>query len=95
MHFVSKTRLDNDMTDLISLLYFKTENELLGPIWTGAVYDENQTGQWPDQSYKYGLCRKQNCVVVINQSRCSLWWKQYNTKMCPIVYKCGLRRNWN
>ena len=55
-----KTRQDNDMTDHIGLLHSKIETELLGPIWSGTVCDENQIGQRLDNSYKYGLHWKQN-----------------------------------
>ena len=55
-----KTRQDNDMTDHIGLLHSKIETELLGPIWSGIVCDENQIGQRLDNSYKYGLHWKQN-----------------------------------
>ena len=40
---MTKTRWDNDMTDYISLVYTEIEIELLAPIWSGAVCDENQT----------------------------------------------------
>ena len=41
---MTKIWQDNDMIDCIDLVYIETENELLGPIWPGVVYDENQTG---------------------------------------------------
>ena len=44
VRYVIKTRYDNDIIDRISLVYAKTEIELLGPIWSGGVYDESQTG---------------------------------------------------
>ena len=43
---VTKTRQDNDMTNHVGLLYTKIKIELLGPIWSGVVYDENHKGQW-------------------------------------------------
>ena len=43
--FVIETRRDNDVTDHIGLVYTKTEVELSRPIWLGAIYDENHTGQ--------------------------------------------------
>ena len=45
----------NDVTNLISLVYAKIGTELLGPIWPGAVYDENKIGQQRNQSYKCDL----------------------------------------
>ena len=39
--FVMKTKQDNDVIDHIGLVYVKTETELLGPFWAGAVCDEN------------------------------------------------------
>ena len=39
---VTKTRHDNDMTNRKGPVYAKTEIELLEPIWSGAVCDENR-----------------------------------------------------
>ena len=50
--FVTKTKQDNGMTDLISLIYSKTETKLSEPVQPDAVYDENKIGQWHDQCYK-------------------------------------------
>ena len=44
VRYVIKIRYDNDIIDHISLVYAKMEIELLGPIWSGGVYDESQTG---------------------------------------------------
>ena len=61
----TKMRQENDMTDSIDLVYFeikteltnyrstvyaKNEIELPWPIKWGIVYNENHTGQWPNQS---------------------------------------------
>ena len=54
-----KTRRDNDVADCIDLVYAKIETELLGPIWSSAVYDANQTRQRYDPSYKCNLHQKQ------------------------------------
>ena len=48
------------MTDNIGLVYSKIKIKLLGSIWSGAVCDENQVGQWPDWSYMYDLHWKLN-----------------------------------
>ena len=45
---VTKTRHDNDMTNRKGPVYAKTEIELLEPIWSGAVCDENRIGEWSD-----------------------------------------------
>ena len=39
----------NNMIDCIGLVYAKTETELLGPIWPGAICYEklNKTMTWP------------------------------------------------
>ena len=71
--FVIKTKQDNDMTDCISVVYVKTETELLGPIELGAVCYQNQTGQRHDRPYRCCLHWKQNWVVVINQIEWDLW----------------------
>ena len=44
------------MTNCIGVLYVKNETGLSRPIELGTVYDENQTKQQHDQSYKCGLC---------------------------------------
>ena len=53
-----KTKQDNDMTNRINLVYVEIEIELSIPIWPSAVFDENQTRQQRDRSYKCGLCKK-------------------------------------
>lgn len=57
---MEKTRLENDVTGCISLVYaeIETESQLLEPIWLSVVYDENQTGQWRDRSYMCNLQQK-------------------------------------
>ena len=78
-------RQDNDVTDCIGLVCSKTESKLLGFIWLGIVYDENQTGQQLDWSYRYGLRRKWNWLIVINRIGCNLWKKPYKTTTWSIV----------
>ena len=39
--FVMKTKLDNDVTNRISLVYAETKIELSRPIWPGIICDEN------------------------------------------------------
>ena len=36
-----KVKQDNNVTDHIGLVYVETETKLLGPIWLGALCDEN------------------------------------------------------
>ena len=55
------------MTDSIGQVYVEIETKLLGPIWLGTVYDENQTGQWHDRSYRYGLRKKWYWTIMIDQ----------------------------
>ena len=57
---MTNTRVANDVTNSISLIYFEIKIELLGPIWLGVVCDENQIWQWPDWLNKYDLHRKKN-----------------------------------
>ena len=38
-----KSRQDKNMIKNIGLVYAEIETELLGPIWLGTMYDENQT----------------------------------------------------
>ena len=39
-----KTKLDNEVTDRIDLVYVETETKLLGPIWSGVVSCEDHIG---------------------------------------------------
>ena len=64
--FVKKTSQDNIVIDCIGLVYTETKIELSGPIWSGAVCDKNQTGQWRDCLYKYDLHKKLYWTIVIN-----------------------------
>ena len=65
--FVMKTRQDNDVTNRIGLVYVKTKPQFSGPIWSGAVYDENQIRQWRDWYYRCGLRRKRYLTIAIAQ----------------------------
>lgn len=38
-----KIKQENDVADLIGLIYIETKTELLGRIWSSGVYDEHQT----------------------------------------------------
>ena len=51
------------MTDHIGQVYAKTEIELSGHIWSGAVYDEKQIGKRHDRLYR--------CVYVENKTQLS------------------------
>lgn len=41
----TKTRLDNDVINCVSVVYAKIETELLGPIGQDVIYHEKQIGQ--------------------------------------------------
>ena len=47
---VIKTRQDKDMTDCTSVVYIENATKLSWSIGSSTVYDENQTGQWHNQS---------------------------------------------
>lgn len=53
MQVISKTRQDNEVTDIIVVIYAEDKTELLWPIEPNVVCHDNQL-------YRYGLCRKQN-----------------------------------
>ena len=55
-----KTKQDNDLIDCIGVIYAETKIELSGPIKLSVVCYQNQTRQWHDRSYRYGLHQKQN-----------------------------------
>ena len=44
------------MIDYAGMVYVESKTKLSVPIELGTVYDENQTKQQHDQSYKCGLC---------------------------------------
>ena len=85
-----KTSQDNIVTDHIGLVYVETKIELLGPIWRGAICDENQRRQWRNRLYKCDLRKKWYWIVVIEWVRCSLWQTQERTKTWLIVHVRGL-----
>ena len=60
------------MTDHTSRMYVEIETKLSWSIEQDTGYHVNKTGQWRDQSYKYGLCRHQNWTVMIDQIGCGL-----------------------
>ena len=66
-----KTSNDNSMINHTGVVYAENDTKLSRPIRPGAIYNENQTGQQHDQSYRYGLQRKQNWIVRTYQTRCS------------------------
>ena len=80
-----ETRQDNDMIDYTDAIYAQNEIELLGPIWSGAVYDENQIRLRCDQSYRCGLHLKWNWVVMTDWTEFHLWWKLDKTTIWAIV----------
>ena len=45
---MTKIKQNNNVTDCIGLVYFKTKTELSGPIRQSVVYDENQIEQQCD-----------------------------------------------
>ena len=67
-----KTRQDYKLTDL-GAFYNKNDTELSWSIRSGANSDGDQIGQLHDWLYTCNLCRKQNWVVVIDQTCYSLW----------------------
>lgn len=73
------------MTDLIGMVYPENETKLSWPIGIGVVCDENQTEQWHDQSYRCGLCQKQNRVVLMDHIKCNLPWKLERKMIRSIV----------
>ena len=60
---MTKTKQDNDVIDLIGLVYTKKNIELSRPIWLAVVYEENQTIQWCDQLYMCHLHRNRNWTI--------------------------------
>ena len=53
-----KTKQDNDVTNLIGVIYFRSDIELSCLIKPSVNRDENQIGQRRDWSYKCGIHQK-------------------------------------
>lgn len=51
-----KMSQDNDVIDRKCMVNTKNDIELPWPIEQDVIYDENDTRQWHDQSYKHGPC---------------------------------------
>ena len=60
MRSITKTRRDNNVTDCKGVISVKYDTELSRLIGQCAVYDEDETGQWLDRSYKLALHWKWN-----------------------------------
>lgn len=52
MHFMIKTRQDNDVTHHTGPLYTENETKLSCPIQQGTIYDDDHIRQWRDWSYR-------------------------------------------
>ena len=63
-----KTRQDNEVIDYKGIVYVKNEVKLSWLIELSAVYDENQTRQWCDQSYRCDLLQKRYWTVMFDQT---------------------------
>lgn len=55
VRFMMKARHDKDVINYIGVVYTETKIELLRPIWSFIVYDENNIRQWHDRLYRCGL----------------------------------------
>ena len=55
VHYVMKTRQDNDVIDCMGSLYTENNTELLWLIILSNVCDKNKAWQRCDQLYRYGL----------------------------------------
>ena len=71
-HLWWKISQDNYMTDRIGAVYAKNCIELLWPIELGTDYEKNEAGQLHDWSYRCGLHRKWNWVLMTNLIKCSV-----------------------
>ena len=83
-----KTRQDNDVTDRTDAVYAENQNELPCLIGLGAIYEENNTWQRCDKSYKSSLHQNQNYqnwTFGTYMIGCGMWWKLDRKTMWPIV----------
>ena len=98
-----KTKQDNEETNHIDLVYIKIETKLLGPIWLGALCDENQTGQRCVMKNRKDNDMIDHTCVVHAENDTQLSWligscvvcdENQIGQWCDWLYKSGLRWKW-
>ena len=83
-------KLDRTTTWLIvQVWYLPKKNWVVVTDRIDAVYDQNQTKQWPDSLYRRGLCRKLYLIVKTYRTRCGLHESKKELQ-CHRSYKCVL-----
>ena len=80
-----KTRWDNNVINHTGAFYTKNDIKLLRSIGPNVVFNETQTGQWSDYSYRCNIHWKQYWIIVTNGIGCQLWWKPNRTTMWLII----------
>ena len=60
------------MTNCTYTVYVENKTELLRPIESGPIYDENQIGQRRDRSHRFSLDQNQNSIVETYLTMCGL-----------------------
>ena len=64
-----KTKQENDVINRTRAISIKNNNKISCSIGSGTVYDENQTRQWCDWSYRCDVRRKQYWTVIIDRAK--------------------------
>ena len=57
------------MIDSIGVVYAETKLNLLGSIWMGAIFEENQIGIWPTMKTKLSCHDLSNWVPFVTKTR--------------------------
>ena len=86
--FMMKTRQDNDKIDRIGTIYAKIGTKMSWSIKQDTVYDEKQTKQRYDQSYKCNLRKIRYLTIKTQWTVCDLWRKWDKTTMWLILQVC-------
>ena len=82
------------MIDCTDAIFVENKTELSWLIRHVIVCDKNQTRQWHDRSFRYGLHKKWNWVIMFDWTGYSLLQKLDKTTMLPF-YRFGLYWNQN
>lgn len=83
--FVMKTKHNNDVIDCTDMVYAKNDIELPWLIESGVDSHENQIGTLHEWSYMCSLCQKRNWAIMMDQTRCGMWWKLDKTTTWLII----------
>lgn len=99
MRSIKKSKQNNDVIDLISVISIEYKNEMSRLIRQCQFYDEEETGQWRDRSN----VNDRTCLLnTENETELSypiqqgiIYNKDQTGQRCDWSYKCDLHGKWN